>query len=303
MTRRTAQKPAKHIAAPFIGGHYAVADHHGGAADMVGDHAQRNVDLFVFVIFHPGNAHDVFHDILHGIDFKQVVDVLRDARKTFKAHAGVDIGVGKTGVVVVPVVFKLGEHQVPKFDIAVAVAADFAVRLAAAVFFAAVIINFRAGTARTRAVLPEVVLFAEADHMVGVHADGFGPNVIRFVIVFINADIKLFRVHFHDLRAEFPRPRDNLFFEIVAEREVAEHFKISAVARGFADVFNVGRADALLAGGYALSRRRNFAGEIFFHGRHTGVNQQKTFVVLGNQRKAGKPQVPLAFKKLQIHFP
>ena len=270
---------------------------------MVGDDAQRNIDLFVFVIFHTGNAHDVFHDILHGIDFKQVVDVLRDARETFKAHAGVDIGVGKTGVVVVPVVFKLGEHQVPKFDIAVAVAADFAVRLAAAIFFAAVIINFRAGTARTRAVLPEVVLFAEADHMVGVHADGFGPNVIRFVIVFINADIKLFGVHFHDLRAEFPRPRDNLFFEIVAEREVAEHFKIGAVTRGFADVFNVGRANALLAGGYALSRRRNFAGEIFFHGRHTGVNQQKTFVVLGNQRKAGKPQVPLAFKKLQIHFP
>ena len=151
--------------------------------------------------------------------------------------------------------------------------------------------------------LPEVVLFAEADHVVRVHADGFRPNVICFVIVFINADIEFFRVHFHDFGAELPRPRDNLFFEIVAEREVAEHFKIGAVARSFADVFNIGRANALLAGRHALSRRRNFAGEIFFHGRHTGVNQQKTFVVLGNQRKAGQPQMPLAFKKLQIHFP
>lgn len=43
MACRTAEQAAQYVAAPFVGGHDAVADHKGGAADMVGNHAQRNV--------------------------------------------------------------------------------------------------------------------------------------------------------------------------------------------------------------------------------------------------------------------
>ena len=53
------------------------------------------------------------------------------------------------------------------------------------------------------------------------------------------------------------------------------------------DAFKVGRAYAFLAGGHTLARRRDFAGEVFFHRRHTGVDQKKAVVVFRNQRKTG----------------
>ena len=47
MAGGAAQQAAQHIAAALVGGHDAVADHKDGAADVVGDHAQRDVALFV----------------------------------------------------------------------------------------------------------------------------------------------------------------------------------------------------------------------------------------------------------------
>ena len=40
--------------------------------------------------------------------------------------------------------------------------------------------------------------------------------------------------------------------EVIAEGEVSEHFKISAVPCGDSDTLNVRRSDALLAGRHAL---------------------------------------------------
>ena len=61
------------------------------------------------------------------------------------------------------------------------------------------------------------------------------------------------------------------------------------MARGNTDAFKVGRADTLLAGRDAVARRLDLAGEVFFHGRHAGIDEKKAFVVVGNERKAGKP--------------
>ena len=119
---------------------------------MVGDNTQGDVLFLVLMILDAGYLHNMLHDVLNRIDLKEVVNVLRYASESFKAHTGIYIGVRKTRVIVVTVIFELSEYEVPKFDITVALTAYLAVGLAAAVLFAAVIIYFRARSARTRSV-------------------------------------------------------------------------------------------------------------------------------------------------------
>ena len=88
-----------------------------------------------------------------------------------QAHAGVDVLLLQLGVVALAVVVKLGEHVVPDLHIPVAVAAHGAAGLAAAVLGAPVIVDLGAGAAGAGAVLPEVVLLAEAEDPLRGNAD------------------------------------------------------------------------------------------------------------------------------------
>ena len=196
----------------------------------------------------------------------------------------------------------LAEHQVPDLHITVAVAADLAVRLAAAMFGAAVIVNFRAGTAGAGTVFPEVVLLAEADHVIGRDADFLGPDIIGFIIVKVDGDKQLFGRDLKVFGQEFPRPGDDLLLEIILEAEVAQHFKEGAVAGRDAHALDIRRADALLAGGHTVAGRFFLAKEPLFHRRHAAVDQQQAGVVLGHKREAAQAQVVFGFKKVQVFF-
>ena len=252
---------------------------------MVCNNAERNIVLIVFVIFCTRNLADFFHNVLNGIDLENIIYTLHNASKSFKAHTCVDILLSKFGIIAVAVIIELAENIVPKLNISVALATGTAIRRAAAVFFAAVKINLRAGTARTRAVLPEVILFAEADNVRRVNAVLLCPNIKSLVIVFINCDIELVYRKFESFCAKLPRPSCCLFFEIIAEREVAEHFKKSAVAVGFADLLNIGCTNTLLACCNPCTRRSNLAGKIFFHRCHTGVDKKQTFISVRHKRE------------------
>ena len=308
---RSSQQTAQHIAAALVAGQHTVADHEGGGTDMVGDDAQGHVFLAALAVARTGDLGDLVRDVHHGVDIKERIDVLAHDGQTLKAHAGVDVLLLELGVVVVAVVIELGEDDVPDLHIAVALAADGAAGLAAAVLFAAVVVNFRAGAARTGAVLPEVVLLAELEDAVLGDTDLLVPDAERLVVggrglvAGENRGIQAVRVEADPLgaRQEFPRPVDGLGLEIVAEREVAEHFKVRAVARGVADVFNVAGADALLAGGHAVARRLLLAGEERLHRRHAGVDEQQRRIVLRDQGKAGQAQMAFCLKKVQEHFP
>ena len=127
---------------------------------MVGDDTEGHVGLLVIAVTHPGDLADLLHDVLHGVHQEQVVHALHNAGQPLQAHAGVDVLLGQVGVVAMAVVVKLGEHVVPNFHIPVALAANAAVRLAAAVLLAPVEVDLRAGAAGAGTVLPEVVLFA-----------------------------------------------------------------------------------------------------------------------------------------------
>ena len=138
--------------------------------------------LFALAVVRAGQLADLVGDVHDGIDIEEAVYILAHAGQTLQAHAGVDVLLLELGVVVVAVVVELGEHVVPDLDIAVAVAADGAAGLAAAVLGAAVIVDLGAGAAGAGAVLPEVVLLAEAEDPLGGDADLLVPDVKGLVV-------------------------------------------------------------------------------------------------------------------------
>ena len=272
---------------------------------MVGDDAQAHVPLIALAVVGAGKLGHLVGDVHNGVHVKQAIHVLAHAGQTLQTHAGVDVLLLQLGIVVVAVVVELTEHVVPDLNIAVAVAAHGAAGLAAAVLRAAVIVDLGAGAAGAGAVLPEVVLLAEAEDLLGGDADLIVPNVPRLVIALIDGGIQAVGLQAHPLGTgqELPAPGDGLVLEVVAEGEVAQHLKIGAVTGGLAHVLNVAGTDALLTGADAAAGRLLLALEPGLHGGHAGIDQQDGFVVLGYQRKAGQAQVAFGLKELQEQLP
>ena len=205
-----AQQPPQHVAPALVGGQHAVADHEHGGADVVGDHPEGHVALLVLPVAHPGDLHDLLHDVLHRVHQEQVVHPLHDASQALQSHAGVDVLLLELAVVPLAVVVKLGEHQVPDLHIPVAVAAHAAGGLAAAVLLPPVEVDLRAGAAGAGAVLPEVVLLAQALHVALRHADLFRPDVPGLVVVLVDGDVQKLLRHLEHLGEELPGPGDGL---------------------------------------------------------------------------------------------
>ena len=220
------------------------------------------------MIVNTGYRRDFFHNVLNGINLEKVINSLHNAGKALKPHSRINIRVVKRSIIAVSVVIKLSEYVIPKLGITVAVASGTAVRRTAAIFFSAVKIYFRTRTARTGAMLPEVILLAQTDNVGRVNAYFFCPDIESLVVVFINSYPKLVLGHFKHFCAEFPSPSSSFMLKVITEREVAQHFKISAVAVCLTYSLNVGSTNTFLAGCNALSRRCYFSRKIFFHRRH-----------------------------------
>ena len=133
-----------------------------------------------------GDGGHMVGDVHNGVHIEQGVHVLADNSQTLQTHAGIDVLLNQLGVVAVAVVVKLGEDVVPDFHVAVAVAADGAAGLAAAILLATVVVDLGAGAAGTGAVLPEVVLLAEAEDVLGLDADFLVPDLESFLVVLVD---------------------------------------------------------------------------------------------------------------------
>ena len=299
VTAGAAQEPAQHVAASLVGGHDAVRDEECRRACMVRDDPKGNVRLFIGFVSDSRLFADCSDDILNGIDLEHVVDALHDAGKPFEPHAGIDVFMRKLGVVAVTVVIELGEHVVPDLHIAVAVAAGTAVGTAAAVFFAAVEVDFGAGAAGALSVLPEVVLLAEAHDVVLAHADFIAPNAVCLLVFLIYGRPQQILRNFQHLRQKFPRPCERFFLKIIAEGEIAEHLKEGSVARGIADVLDVVRADALLAGRHSAAGRFKLSRKVFFERRHSRDDEQERFVVFRHKGIASAAEMSFGFKEIE----
>ena len=157
-------------------------------------------------------------------------------------------------VVAVAVAVELAEYQIPYLNITVAVAANVAVRLAAALFRTTVEVDLRTRAARTGTVFPEVVLSAQTNHVVFCHTDLLRPHVIGLVIVFKDGYIQLICRHLQHLGEELPGPCDCLDLEVIAEREVSQHLEECAVAGCLTDIFDIAGTDTFLACGDSAPR-------------------------------------------------
>ena len=243
-------------------------------------------------------------DIHNRIHIKQRAYALAYNRQTLQTHTGVNILLNQLRVIALTIVIELGEHIVPHFHETVAIAAGTAPGLAAAKFLATVIMDLGTRTAGAGTVLPEVVLLAQAGHMIFRNADDLSPNIPCLIVIFIDGGIHSLRLQAHPFRAgkKLPAPLQGFFLKVVTEGEVAQHLEIGAVTGSLADVFDITGTDTLLTGADTLTGRLNFAGEVGLHRCHTGIDQQQGLVILGNQGKAGQAQMILGFKELQEHL-
>ncbi len=156
---------------------------------------------------------------------------------------------------------KLGKYIVPDFHKTVAVTAHFTVRSAAAVFHAAVIINFRARAARARAVLPEIItrsrlrIAVKPGDALRRDSDVPVPDRKRLVILPVNRRIKPVRLKPQHFRQKLPRPRDRFLFKIITKRKISEHFKKCQMSRRPAHILNITGADTFLTCRNSPARR------------------------------------------------
>ena len=99
---------------------------------------------------------------------------------------------------------------------------------------------FRTRSARTGSSRrpPEVILFAFSFYSFIRNTDT-SPNIIRFVISFKNSYPESVFIKFKYFCYKFPRSWHNLFFIVVAEREVSKHFKKGVMSRSSSNIFNI----------------------------------------------------------------
>ena len=105
---------------------------------------------------------------------------------------------------------------------------------------------------------------------------------------------------------EFPAPHDRLFFEVIAEGEVAEHFEKGMVAGRHADVFQIvvlaSRAHAFLRAGRARVAPVFQAQKGVFELDHSRIGEQKRRIVLRNELRTRYDRMPLLFEIFQKSF-
>ncbi|SUJ14828.1 Uncharacterised protein [Sphingomonas paucimobilis] len=144
---------------------------------------------------------------------------------------------------------------------------------------------------------PEIVLGRDADDLVIGEARDLLPQVERLVIGVIDGGGQLLSGDTPDLGQQGPGMGDRLFLEIIAEREIAQHFKEGMVPRGIADIVEIvvlaAGAHALLRAGRGRIGARLQAGEHVLERHHARIHEHQRRVVLRHERRGRHDLVPL----------
>ena len=189
------------------------------------------------------------------------------------------------------------EDQVPDFYVAAAVAGEGAIGVALfAGCRAHVVVNFAAGAAGAGvAHLPEIVFQAHLEDAVFRYSLRC-PQVIGFgVALHATFAVKDGHVEFVFVDPEpvfrsdqIPGIGDGVFFEVVAEGKIAQHFEERVMAVGEADIFEIvmfaAGADAFLRSCGAVVVARFEAEKDVFELVHSGVGEEQRGVVRRDER-------------------
>ena len=144
------------------------------------------------------------------------------------------------------VAVELHEHQVPDFDVAIALGFGRA-RRPARDLRTVVVEHLAAGTTGTRiGHLPEIVRSVRCALVVSDAHDPFArqtdvvrPGAIRLVVGVVDGGPQPVGRQLVDRRQELPRVADRIALEVIAERPISEHFEEGAVSRGVTDILQV----------------------------------------------------------------
>ena len=91
-------------------------------------------------------------------------------------------------------------------------------------------------------------------------------------------------------------------FEIVSEAEIAQHFEERVVVRRTADIVDVTRAEAFLAGRGTRELQLDLAQKVRLELIHPGGSEQDRRVPGGDQHVAATASVAFGFEEAQIFF-
>ena len=202
---------------------------------MVGDHPQG----IVLQISRSGYLRNVADQFSEQIYLIVAVDMLKNRSNTLKACTGIHRWLWQWRHTSISFPFKLHENQIPDFDVAITVLIRTARRTSRHIRDV-VIKDFRAGPAGTGITHgPEIVFLTQARKARWIDFDLVQPNVSRFVIILIDSDPKPVSLQSKFYGEKFPRKLNGPSFEIITEREIAQHFKKCVVSSGVANVLQV----------------------------------------------------------------
>ena len=267
---------------------------------MVCHHTNCHIGLRIIAIADTCNLADLVEYASYRIDFKQIIRALHDSRDTLEAGTGIDVLLGEWQIAAVGLAIELSEHEVPKFDEAIAIAIDSAGLLTTALLNTAVIEELGTRAGRARAVLPEIIFLTEPRDTFFGESDHVVPDIVSFVIFSEDCNMDEFRLHLQMLRHKLPGPGDGIMLEIIAKAEITQHLEIRAVASRETDLLYIGCANTLLASRDAKGRRYFSTGKIRFERRHARIDQQDRRIIVRNQGETRHAKMPLRFEETQV---
>ncbi len=290
----TAHDAAQDVTAAFVAGGHAVADEHHGRAHVVGDHAQGDVRVMGVAVGHTRQLGGLLDDGHGGVDLVHVLHALQNHGEPLEAEARVDVLAGEVAedleVVLADALAALVLHEDEVPDLHVALVVDGGAALDAELG-AAVVVDLGTGaTGSGDTHRPVVVLHTEALDALLRHADDVVPDALGLVVVLVDGDPELLRLQAVTTLVlgageQLPGVLDGAFLEVVAEGEVAAHLEERAVPGGLADLFDVGRAHALLHARGAVEGRLDLTQEVGLEGHHAGRDEEQSRVVRDERRR------------------
>ena len=263
----------EHIIPVGVAGKDAITDGKTQRSDVIGNHPEGNVDLFLiterlgtdvrqrgavtmttefFKLIKNRAKHIGFIIRDHTIEFSEALRALQDAGNALKTHAGIHMPGWQVRKSTIGIRIELNKNQVPDFHAQRAVLIDqgaFGVALGGQ-------INMQF---RTRAAgsgiphHPEIVFFVAVDDVhFRVQSRFFEkclPEVIGLLIEisrvslgwigFIDGGIEALLGKFPDLCQQFPGPLNGFLLEIITKAPVAKHFEKGVMVGIHPHIFEV----------------------------------------------------------------
>src|SRR5438874_12235107 len=146
----SAQEAAKDVATSFIAGQDAISGKEDEGAAMVSDYAQGGIFFVVLSVAGIGKLGKAINDGTEDIGVKDRFFALQDHSEALHAHAGIDILLGQGCARAIKVLVELHENEVPNLQVAFTFAARLTISSTAAMFDAAIIVDFGVRTTRAR---------------------------------------------------------------------------------------------------------------------------------------------------------